>query len=183
MEVTAAFCLHIERRKTQSRGQKARSFLLLLEKGDASVRGASPQGGDITKGERMKTYTSDVELDREVAFVMYQHKGPANAIGRWELVALIFGDAAAVIRDNDNQWDRKVREAIERNREKGNLFCNIGNGYFVATSREEYEAFKKYYLGAAYRKLQITAVMDDAADGMWGMQPRETSKMQPSLFG
>jgi len=131
----------------------------------------------------IKDYENEIQLDAEVAFILRQHMGMNNAIPRWDLVARVFGESAAVVRDNDNQYDRKVRESIERHREKGRHFCNVGSGYFVATSREEYEQFKKYYLGAAYRKLQITAVMDDKADETWGMQPRQVSQMQPSLFG
>lgn len=125
------------------------------------------------KGEKMpRTYSSDIELDHEVAFVMNMHKGFENAIGRWDLVRRIFGaDAALSDTENDgNMYDRQVRDSLERCRSQGQHFCNLGNGkgYYVASTRAEYEKFKNYYIGAALRKLEVARMMDETADKRFG---------------
>jgi hypothetical protein len=133
-----------------------------------------------------KLYLDDAQLDSEVAWVLGMHKGKDNAIPRWRLVAQIFGEDAATedMQNDDNPYDRQVRDSIERFRAKGMHYCNLGGGrgYFIASNREEYEEFKKYYGGAALRKLQIMSVMDESADERWGRVPRKTSHLQPSLL-
>lgn len=132
----------------------------------------------------IKTYDSDVQLDREVMFRLMQHKGKPNAIERWCLVALLFGDEAATapMRNNNNEYDRHMRESVERLRSQGQHICNLGGGYFIAASRGEYKEFKKYYLRSAYRQLQITSAMDDSADARWGIEPKELDAGQALLF-
>jgi len=133
-----------------------------------------------------KEYKSDVELDRSVLFILQFRKGRQNAIRRWDLVEQVFGaDAVAEpTRNNNNVYDRQVRESIERWRSQGQHICNVGDGgYFMASTRPEYEDFKKYYLGAAYRKLQITSMMDATADQRWGHSPRQADPAQVPLFG
>lgn len=131
-------------------------------------------------------YTSEIEFDRAVLYILNQHRGHGNAIPRWSLVERVFGPeaVAAPIRNNNNVYDRQVRDSIERWRATGQHICNLGDGgYFMAASREEYEEFKRYYLGAAYRKLQITSAMDDAANRRWGLVPKVSDPKQAVLFG
>lgn len=132
-------------------------------------------------------YASELELDHAVHFAMYMHKGQANAIPRWELVRRIYGEecVTAETQDDDNLYERSVRNSLERWRAKGHHFCNMGHGegYYVANDREEYEAFKRYYLGAALRKLQVTSAMDEMADERWGRVPRKASPLQVGMFG
>jgi hypothetical protein len=59
----------------------------------------------------------------------------------------------------------------------------LGDGYYVANSRDEYEDFKKSYLSATYRKLEIASMMDVTADHRWGAKPKQTSPMQVGMFG
>ena len=133
------------------------------------------------------SYTSENELDHAVHFTMYMHKGKENAIPRWELVRRIYGEESvtAETQDDDNLYDRSVRASLERWRAQGHHFCNVGGGkgYYVADTREEYEEFKRYYLGAAYRKLQVTAVMGEMADTRWGRVPKKSSPLQVGMFG
>jgi hypothetical protein len=131
----------------------------------------------------MKTYASETSLDNAVIYFPNQHHGRDNAIARRELVRLVYGDEAAENQDNNNMEDRHTRESIERWREKGMHICNMGNGYFMAATRDEYEAFKKFYLGASFRKFDIIGGMDKAADEKWGRSPKSTPAGQGKLFG
>lgn len=134
-----------------------------------------------------KQYKDNLELDREVFFIVNQHRGEENAILRWDLVGMVFGADVVILpmRTNNNPYDRRVRDSIERWRAAGQHLANAGdgNGYYMANTREEYERFKQYYLGAAYRKLQVVYVMDEVANERWGRQPKPSSPMQTSMFG
>lgn len=132
-------------------------------------------------------YSSDVELDSQVRFVLNMHEGEANGIDRWSLVAKIFGDDAVTVptQNDDNTYDRQVRNSVERLRAKGVFICNRGNsaGYYIAKTRDEYEQWKRYYLGAALRKLQVISTMDDKADQRWGKVQKAQPVGQASMFG
>lgn len=134
----------------------------------------------------IKVYADDVALDQEVAFVMNMHRGKGNAVGRWDLVRSIFGlEAAAPGEENDgNLYDRHVRESLERWRSQGQHFCNVGNGrgYYVANTREEYEEFKAYYIGAALRKFQVMRMMDETADQRFGKVEKVQQNGQMALI-
>jgi hypothetical protein len=131
-----------------------------------------------------KIYESDLELDREVLFLLHQRKGKANAVPRWDFVGMVFGADVVIepLRTNNNEYDRKVRDSIERWRSQGQHICNSGKGYFIANTREEYEAFIKTYMSAAYRQFENKAMMDATADKRWGAKPKNVSPMQVSLL-
>ena len=134
----------------------------------------------------MKTeYSSTLELDRTVLHFVNMFRGSENTINRWALVERVFGFEAAAqpVRNNNNIWDRQVRESVERLRESGQHICNLGEGYFMAISRDEYQKFKASYLSAAYRKMEIASKMDETADQRWGKQTRQADPMQAVLFG
>ena len=134
-----------------------------------------------------REYTSEVALDNEVLFILGMYQGEENGIDRWSFVGKVFGsDVVAVPTQNDdNVYDRQARDAIERLRAKGHFICNRGNGkgYFMAKTREEYEQWKRYYLGAALRKLQVISTMDDKADQRWGKVQKSQPVGQVSMFG
>lgn len=124
----------------------------------------------------IRSYLTEAELDREVIFQMYQHRGRVNAIERWSLVRKVFGEEAVPSKAEEtdgNVYDRQVRDSLERLRPH-HLICNMGDGkgYFIATTREEYEAWKKYYLGSSYLKLQIVSKTDETADSRFGKLPK-----------
>jgi hypothetical protein len=130
-------------------------------------------------------YKNEIEFDRAVLFILHQHKGLENAIKRWDLVERVFGKDAVIepLRNNNNAYDRQVRDSIERWRSQGQHICNIGDGgYFIANSREEFEKFKEYYLSAAYRKLSNMAMMDVTADKRFGVKAKNVSPLQVSLL-
>lgn len=122
----------------------------------------------------MKEYTNEVALDQFVIYALGHHRGREQAVNRWELVAKVYGDEAAAesVRNNNNLWDRAVRESIERWRSQGQHVCNLGDGYYLAESREEYEAWKASYLSPVYRKLEIVNMMDETANVRWGRKPQ-----------
>lgn len=70
---------------------------------------------------------TDEELDKEVLFLLKQHRGKAHPVGRWEMVEKIFsaGAAAAHLRNDSNVADRHIRDSILRLRKAGVLICNM----------------------------------------------------------
>jgi hypothetical protein len=130
-------------------------------------------------------YLSDKELDNAVLFILHQHMGKENAIGRWELVEKVFGADVVIetMRNNNNVFDRQVRDSIERWRSQGQHLCNLGKGYYTATTRKEYKEFIKNYCSAAYKQLSNKAMMDQTADIRFGPEPQEASPMQVGMFG
>lgn len=124
----------------------------------------------------MNTYASTDEIDRQVLFQLNFHHGKDRAIPRWDLVRKVFGEDAVTgeTMNDDNPSDRATRNSIERLRHKGNHICNLGDGkgYFIASTRAEYEQFKKYYLGASWNKFENVNHMDISADTRWGKVPK-----------
>jgi hypothetical protein len=125
----------------------------------------------------MPKYT-DEQLDREVLFLLKQHLGQKNPIGRWEIVARLFGPEACAPRNDDNLADRQVRESVARLRKAGVLVCDMGDGAgrFLAQSLEEYQAFRLKYGSRAYEVLETLREMDKAAGQLW------PNVLQPALF-
>ena len=115
-----------------------------------------------------KLYT-DEALDREVLFVIRQHQGKQNAIGRWELVERLFGRAACEPRNDQNTADRDIRDSVSRLRKRGVLICDMGDGTgrYIASTVEEYQAFRLKYSSRAYEVLETVREMDKAAAQEW----------------
>lgn len=122
-----------------------------------------------------KLYASELALDQYVIYVLSHHRGKGQTIERWELVAEVYGDESAEesVRNNNNRWDRAVRESIERWRSQGQHVCSQGGGYYLAESREEYEDWKKTYLKPAYRLFENVKMLDETADKRWGKMPKD----------
>ncbi|HEX2994758.1 MAG TPA: hypothetical protein VHP14_08040 [Anaerolineales bacterium] len=112
---------------------------------------------------------SDTQLDRDVLVWLKHHVGKQNAIGRWELVQRIFGEEAARVQSDENQYDRQIRDAVVRLRRSGLLICDMGDGRgrYVAATLEEYQAFRKYYGAGAFDRLTTIREMDNAAKEAW----------------
>lgn len=125
------------------------------------------------------TYSSTEAFQRELLFVIYQHKGRENTIDRWSLVRRLFGaeSVPAGEESDSNPYDRRVRDNIEilRKPPHQHLICNMGDGsgYFIARTRAEYDAWKKYYLGSTYEKWVVVNGLDAVADETWGKVPKE----------
>lgn len=125
----------------------------------------------------MPKYTDD-QLDVEVLHFLKQHRGKANPIGRWELVARIYGPVAASDQNDDNFADRQIRESVARLRRRGLLICDMGDGRgrYLAESLEEYQSFRQYFGAAAFEKLATIREMDSQAEQEW------PSELQPRLL-
>ncbi len=125
----------------------------------------------------MAEFTKD-ELDLRVKQVLARHWGRENSIGRWELVAEIFGAAAAEDRTDGNSADRRIRDAKERLRNKGEIICDLmgGEGTFMAKSAEEYRMFRKRYGAHAFPIMATIREMDKTAENTW------PNPLQPGLF-
>jgi hypothetical protein len=126
----------------------------------------------------MAFHFTDEQLDVEVLQQLKQHYGQTHAIGRWELVEKIFGSIPLIDRTNDNVCDRQVREAVERLRKSGVLICDMGDGSgrFLATTVQEYQAFRNRYGGRAFAIIETLREMDKAAAKQW------SNPMQPNLL-
>lgn len=121
----------------------------------------------------VKNYRSGHDVQVAVEDALNFHRGRKMAINRWDLVRKIFGDEAATEenQNDENPFDRRVRDAIEVLRfEKKLHICNMGDGkgYFIAATREEWEAFKTYYLGPQTKKYMTVKILDEKADEYWG---------------
>lgn len=128
----------------------------------------------------VREYQTSEALRRELIYALYQHKGRANAIDRWSLVRRIFGEEAVTSKAEEtdsNTYDRRLRDEIEILRKPpfSHFVCNMGDGsgYFIAHDREEYERWKKYYLGPTYEKWIVVNAMDPIADARWGKTPKD----------
>jgi hypothetical protein len=122
-------------------------------------------------------YTLDADqVEERVMKVLRMHVGQANACGRWDLVAEVFGHGSDQPRSDSNKCDRAVRKAIERLRNGGTLICNLGDGsgWFLPSSEEEYKAFRAAYGSHAFPILENIRAMDATARQRWPnlQQPR-----------
>lgn len=118
------------------------------------------------------------QLDGEVLFAIKQHVGRKNPIGRWELVAKIFGPVPPPDQNDNNLMDRQVRESIERLRKSGVLICDMGDGVgrYLAETLDEYQAFRLKYGSRAFAIIDTLREMDKAAEREW------TDPLQPRLI-
>lgn len=123
----------------------------------------------------MRRYTEE-QLDQEVLALLRQHYGKTSPIGRWELVAKVYGPVAAQDQNDGNYADRQIREAVERLRKRGMLICDMadGGGRFMAQTVDEYQAFRMKYGSRAFAIMDTLREMDKAAAKQWEnpLQPR-----------
>ena len=116
------------------------------------------------------------QLDQEVLFQIKQHVGRKNPIGRWEMVAKIYGPAACFPDNDNNLYDRRIRDSVSRLRRRGALICDMGDGAgrYMAETAEEYQAFRQKYGSRAYEVLETLREMDKAAEKEFknALQPR-----------
>jgi len=119
-----------------------------------------------------KLYT-DEALDGEVLFIIRQHQGKQNAVGRWELVERLFGREACEPRTDDNLADRQIRYSVARLRKQGVLICDMGDGRgrYLAETVDEYQEFRLKYGSRAFEVLEILRQMDKAAEQAFVTNP------------
>jgi len=114
-------------------------------------------------------------LEKAVLSILSRCAGQKRAVGRGRLVEL-----ARLAPGLGQASDRQVRKAIENLREQGVLICNLldGEGYFMADTLEEYQAFRAQYGSYAFTMLEKIKAMDRAADERWG----EERTLQRRMF-
>ena len=114
-------------------------------------------------------------LEKAVLSILARCAGQKLAVGRGRLVEL-----ARLAPGLGQASDRQVRKAIENLREQGVLICNLldGEGYFMANTLEEYQAFRAQYGSYAFTMLEKIKAMDRAADERWG----EERTLQRRMF-
>ncbi len=112
---------------------------------------------------------TDEQLDASVLFCLKQHRGRNNPIGRWQLVAKIYGPEAMHPQSDDNLADRQIRESVERLRKSGALICDMadGKGRFLPETVEEYRAFRAKFGSRAWAIIDTLKEMDKAAEHEW----------------
>jgi len=126
-----------------------------------------------------KTVEVIAALDRNVLHILLQHQGKANAVGRWSLVAQVFGaDVPMEMRNDDNLQDRDIRYTVGRLREAGHLICDLGDGAgrWLAANEQEFWEFYSYYVKPIKARAGVIRAMKKAAADRW------PNLLQPSLF-
>lgn len=102
----------------------------------------------------------DPGLKKFVADQILSHRGLDMAIPRRRFAAL-----AATRHPEIKDIDRAVRKAIEDLRGDGWLvgMTQDGDGYFLITTKEEYEVFRDQFTKRAYKVIETTKAMDESA--------------------
>jgi hypothetical protein len=128
---------------------------------------------------------TDSQLDYEVAGILQFHRGRQNPIDRWELVRRIFGNSADEPQTDDNLYDRRIRESVERQRPTL-LICDMGDGRgrYLATSWKEYVEFHRHYLKRAWPLIKTGNAMLETAKRNFASEYEawKRDEQQPALF-
>jgi hypothetical protein len=126
-----------------------------------------------------KSITSNEELDRNVLFEIRFHRGESNAVDRWELVEKVFMTHVPEHERNDqNTFDRQIRESVERLRERGHLIGDMrkGAGRYMIETEQEFWRFYNIYVKPLKKGWNTAHAMREAA------REQFPNLLQPSLF-
>jgi hypothetical protein len=105
------------------------------------------------------------ELDRTVLRILQRHVGKSARIEREFLVAMVYGDASGPVAD------RRVRESIERLRERYVILSSSGcGGYWLPDSQEEAQEFIREMESRAMKELKTCARMRANLTKQFGTQ-------------
>jgi len=79
------------------------------------------------------------EATQRVRDILRWHRGEENKITRWELVEQVYGPGAVEKKDNNNYYDRSVREIISAYRDVDFIVSTTsdGGGYWLAENLAE----------------------------------------------
>ena len=126
----------------------------------------------------MRTVLTDEQLDEVLKKLFALHQGKANAIKRWDLVIKVFGAGADLPRTDANNYDRQIRESVERLRNHGVLILNLndGRGRYLAANEAEYMEFRNVYVKQVKSIAAVLRTMDKQAVRVY------PSILQPALF-
>jgi len=90
---------------------------------------------------------TDEQIESEVRHILSFRKGKENRISRWELVERVFGRQAAANRSNNNSYDRKIRDAINKWRDIDLIVSSSGTpGYWLAADMDDIELIAEEYV-------------------------------------
>jgi hypothetical protein len=112
-------------------------------------------------------------LIKDVGLVLLQHRGSEMAIPRTQLVGM-FASKYHRIKD----IDRAIRLAISQLRNDHWMIgmSHSGEGYFIVTTMEEFEAFEHEYTKRAYTVIENSKAMRETAYRVFGVkQPTQLS--------
>jgi len=97
------------------------------------------------------------EIEREVRYILSKHIGKGNRVSRWELVERILGREAAANRTNNNPFDRRVRDVIEKFRDIDLIVSSSSaDGYWLAEDMNDIELIAEEYVKRS-RKMEEKA--------------------------
>ena len=115
-------------------------------------------------------------LIKDVGLVLLQHRGSEMAIPRTQLVGM-FASKYHRIKD----IDRAIRLAISQLRDQNWMIgmSHSGEGYFLVTNMDEFEAFEKDYTQRAYTVIEKSKKMRETAYRTFGVK----KPTQLSLIG
>lgn len=104
------------------------------------------------------------ELDEIVLHLLKDHHGREKPIQREVLLQ--------ECQQHQVCTDSEMRLAIQFLRDKGHRICNMkdGRGYFIASTYEEYKAFRDKYGQVAFSTLATIKAMDEYAPEQMGME-------------
>lgn len=102
-------------------------------------------------------YKHNEEVERQVRYILTLHRGKENRISRWQLVEMVFGREAAANRSNNNPFDRRIREVIEKFRDIDLIISSSSaDGYWLAASMNDIEEIAQEYVNRS-RKMEEKA--------------------------
>ena len=122
---------------------------------------------------------SDTELDHALLYVLRQHVGKENAISRWDMVEIIYGQhVPEPFRNDKNDLDRSIRYAVSRLRIEGHFICDMGNGdgRYLAKDEKEFWTFYSFFISPIESRVTAAKAMKKAAIKKW------PNALQPALF-
>ena len=94
----------------------------------------------------MENTKTKSEVETEVRSILSFHKGKDNPVSRWQLVERVFGREAAANRGNNNPFDRKIRQAIEKYRDTDLIVSSSGSaGYWMAADMDDIHTIAQEY--------------------------------------
>jgi hypothetical protein len=100
------------------------------------------------------------ELDQLVLSILQRHVGKEHRISRFDLLREVYGPWQAGKMDSNSVEDRRVRESIERLREKYVILSSSGSGgYWLPESESEAQDFIAEMESRAMKMLQMTGRM------------------------
>lgn len=100
---------------------------------------------------------TDTQIEQEVRYILSKHIGKGNRVSRWELVERVFGREAAANRGNNNPFDRRIREIIERYRDVDLIISSSSaDGYWLAADMNDIETIAEEYVKRS-RKMEEKA--------------------------